>query len=295
MRRGATAKIPGAETYVLYEALPWPVYNFEIVLRPLPGLAAVYKYRYRSRTPNDGPKHKLKLNWWRLSTQGTAERVGGDISGPLPASARNWVPWPADGVLVPKLWDRKGRLRPAREYDPLSEADDMIQHISRIDLEDPATIRSFANRWGLLDQGEFANVAEVRTGLEFISGIASAVHRVSSDPGDLAWDLSIALAHVQHAVKHVSGCLRLVFKAPRLIDVLGLRVAEVATRPEEDRFRRCEYSRCGALFVPQRRDQRYCQTGGEQICARRASLERFRAHQHRKGRSKQRLRRRTRR
>src|SRR6266545_2872337 len=233
-------RIPGAEDYSAYDAIPWDVYDFEVAIEPRPGLATVYRYRRR--------------------------------------------PWPNEGVFVPKgayTTPTAAEPQPIRRYDAMRSAEEILRDLNRTDPADRRALLAFTNRWGLLDQGWHAEVKATRTWLEIAKGITERIYRFYNqeaprdDWEDLAFDLTAIVNRVHFEVRGVDHGLRLIFKAPRLADVLALHLLQHATGTEK--LRQCEYHRCRTFFVPERRDQRYCKTAGEQRCARRASLERMRA------------------
>ena len=235
-------KVPGADTARSYESVPWSVYNFEIADRHHPGLNAIYGYRRR--------------------------------------------PWPKDGVFVPKDWPNSPAdsdpPNPIKQYDPILCAEDIFHDVSRLDTQDHEAMLAFMNRWGLLNQGWYAEVAGTRAWLQAtkkiiadLSALQQMKQPTPSDWEELAFYVNSLVSRVHFAVRWTSDGLRPVFRAENLADVIGLHLFEVATSVQ--RLRQCAYDRCHAFFVPDRRDQKFCKTGGEQKCARLASLERFRA------------------
>jgi hypothetical protein len=244
-------KVPGAETGWIYESIPWPIYDFEIAYGSRAGLAAIFKYRRR--------------------------------------------PWPKEGVLVPKGWpsspDDDDLPKPIREYDPVPAAEAILQDLSRTDVQDPQSMLAFVNRWGLLDQGWYGEVVGARAWLQSAKTVMGDLHALQTRPlsrgrpseaewEELDFDLKSLVSGVHFSSRPTPEGLRPVFRAPTLADVIGLRLFELATTSTE-RLRQCRYGRCRAFFIPDRRDQIYCKTAGEQRCARRASLEKLRARQKR--------------
>src|SRR5439155_1596711 len=62
-------------------------------------------------------------------------------------------PWPREGVFVADGWSAE-TARPRRFYDPIAEADSIIQDLSRTNAEDLKELLGFINRWGFFLQGE---------------------------------------------------------------------------------------------------------------------------------------------
>jgi hypothetical protein len=151
-----------------------------------------------------------------------------------------------------------------------------------MDTRDTKAVLTFVKRWGLLRQEWYAEVAGtcawLRAAKMAITDLYDLQNRRSTPTNteweELAFDVNSLVGGMHFAVRATPDGLRPVFRAARLADAIGLRLFERATSAE--RLRQCIYDRCRAFFTPERRDQIYCKTAGEQRCARRASLERLR-------------------
>lgn len=235
--------------------------------------------------------------------------------------------WPEGGVFVPKgLYatpDDDQGPKPDRVYDAISEADAILQDVSRLDPADPAALLAFVNNWGLLGISvsggppgkEFLYAPKVRdpslyqaalvagwgrggrglgraialwdgvreTGawLGWVRDRLETLHGLERGDApreswaDLAWDLETVLGNITPAPRLLAGRLVPSWRLRRLLDVLALRIYELATGA--DQLRQCP--ECGSLFVPDRKDQRYCKTRGRPLCARRVAV---RLHRRRK-------------
>ncbi len=241
--QGRQVKVPGAETSEIYESVPCAIYDFEIAYQSRAGLASVYRFRGR--------------------------------------------PWPKEGLFVPRHWPSSPSdtdlPAPIRQYDPRPLAEDIVQDISRMDVQDATALLAFVNRWGLLRDGWYGEVAGTRLWLQtaktVIGDLYALQHRRAEPPTRAEWeelgfDVRSFVGGMHFAVRATPDGLRPVFRAANLADVIGLRLFELATSAEH--LRQCAYDRCRAFFIPDRRDQIYCKTEDEQRCARRASLERLR-------------------
>ena len=164
-----------------------------------------------------------------------------------------------------------------------------------MDTRDTKAVLAFVNRWGLPSNGWYAEVTGTRAWLQAAKKAVDDLHALQnrrsalptiSERQELAFDVSSLVGGMHFAVRATPDGFRPVFQATRLADVIGLRLFELATSAE--RLRQCAYGRCRAFFIPDRRDQLYCKTAGEQICARRASLEKLRARRKKESKRRQR-------
>ena len=220
--------------------------------------------------------------------------------------------WPG-GLFLPKGVDpespppEKRWPKPVRWYKPLHCAEEILQDVSRLDPSDPKDLLAFVSRWGRLGVGAsyprpkdpatgwwgmymladltdpwgtgqtdgVTNTAEHLGDIkELNEGLYTLQHRRASRYSwpQLAWALDGRLGGVKLSVRPAENRLFPLYRIRRLLDGLYLQLWERAT--EAHQLRRCR--ECQSLFVPDRRDQRYCKTNGQQLCARRASLKRFR-------------------
>ena len=236
--------------------LRWPIHEYEIVEDPPPGLAVVAKY------------------------------YGQD--------------WPQGGAFVPRghLEGSERVPPPSREYDPVPVTDDILTDVSRLDLERSERLLAFVNHRGCLGVGipippsvrsegwtggrdryirSFDGVQVTRKWLAWIQkrlvALADLQEGRRRDWDEFAFDLSSVLGNIRPATRPMANGLVPCYSVPRLLDALFLGMWQRATGGA--RMRRCP--ECGALFMPDRRDQMYCKTDGQQKCARRASVKRFRA------------------
>jgi hypothetical protein len=244
----------------LYAPLRWPVHEYEIRLKPWGGVGAVFSSVGR--------------------------------------------PFPAAGVIAPKGWS--GNLDElsasvSTYHHPLPSADEILQDISELPVAEPSpagpvrrladndAVLRFVNKWGVLGVGVGTGPRRVA----LLDGVAETHHHLawiqhtqrriflfqdgrplSGDSWtELAWELNnSAIADIRPLAVPTKNGLGFQFQPRRLLDVLCLRLLEFGTGTEK--LRQCK--ECSALFVPDRRDQIYCKTGGEQVCARRASLRAYR-------------------
>jgi hypothetical protein len=234
-RRG---RVGGAEEWPLHQAVPWSVHRFVWRATPVPGVLTVFRLVRKQ-------------------------------------------PWPEEGVFIADDWEPDRGARPLRTYDPVEASEEIINDLGRVDASDRNALLGFVNRWGLFDQGEpWASVPDTRRVAVDLQELAGRVRRVRQkgasvdELDDLAFDLTARVAHVHHAVTRVGRGLHLTFRVSRLADAVVARLAEIATAGEHSvPLRECAYPKCRAIFLPERRDQIYCKTAGEQKCARRAALE----------------------
>jgi hypothetical protein len=233
----------------LYRPLKWPVYDCEIVTRePDGGIGVVFRYRNRER----------------------------------PRGER----WPAEGVILAKGYrpETVEASKPARTYRPLPVAGEILAEISRLEGKAPETLLCFVKQWGFFGHGEYYSaVDDVRRQLAWLKNCLSSLYKIQRHGSrtaweNLAWDLNSVGAGLrwQWVAGESSNTLRRACNLTSLWDALILQLGMWAEHTDVA-IRECAYSRCRAFFMPDRRDQIYCKTQGEQICARRASLEALRA------------------
>jgi hypothetical protein len=187
--------------------------------------------------------------------------------------------WPIEGVFVPTGWPRRGDRnndpKPTRYYNPVRDADEILQDISRLSPDNPNALLQFVNQWGLMEQGFFASVAETRKWVAWLKGLTERLFALRRGPvggdswADFAFELNGVTHNIGSAARPAQDGLERYFLIPRLLDALALRVLERATGTQE--LRQCP--QCKAFFTPDRRDQQYCKTRGKKRCAQRVSLE----------------------
>jgi hypothetical protein len=237
-RRG---RVGGAEEWPLHQAVSWSVYRFVWREAPLRAVLTVFRIARKQ-------------------------------------------PWPDEGIFIADDWDPNHGARVLRTYNPVEKSDELITELSRVDARDRDALLGFVNTWGLFDQGEpWASVADIRRSAVTLQALADRVCTARRKGAtidaldELAFDLTAHVGRVHHAVTRIDRGLHLRFRVSRLFDALVARLAEIATAGEQSLpLRRCAYFKCRAIFLPERRDQIYCKTGGQQKCARSAAQEAYR-------------------
>lgn len=192
--------------------------------------------------------------------------------------------WPWGGVFAWKGWaereDETWTPTRTKTYDPVEASEEILQGVTRLDLRSPEALLEFVNTWGCLGVGVpgatpflFDGVALTRHALRLIRNGAEWLHNLRRGQAEGSWEdfaisLNAFLVNVHPAARPTKGGLRPVYRVSRLLDALCLRLWMRAT--EGHRFRRCP--ECKALFVPGRRDQRYC----ARLCTNRANVRQWR-------------------
>lgn len=164
---------------------------------------------------------------------------------------------------------------PAKIYDPVPLADEILTHVTRLDTKDTEALLEFVNEWGLpgweavwegFDVSDLTgpyseHVERTRHDIERVKYMARALWMLqrgtsrNEDDLDLTWDdfaddLNERLMHTQLIVRvHERGAgLRMLQRPDSLLDVLALALLHRAVGVT--RQRRCP--ECGSYFVPTR-------------------------------------------
>ncbi len=114
-----------------------------------------FGYRFTWRRSEYVIVEECPLDGWTPGKQGP--RVPGTAivaaHGRLRKAAPHWpARWPVGGVFAPRWWPR-GQPIPARPYDPVEEAAEILRDVQRSAGDDPKALLRFVNRWGPLGVG----------------------------------------------------------------------------------------------------------------------------------------------
>lgn len=192
---------------------------------------------------------------------------------------------------------------PTKTYDPVTHADEILTHATRLDTKDTKSLLEFVNQWGLLGwEAEWGGLVSdligpyleavvlTRNEIEDVKRMAEelwVLQRGRPRSEDATWeefadDLNERLLRTQPVVRVQEGGrgLRMFHRPDSLLDVLALALLDRAV--SVTRQRRCP--ECGSYFVPTRRNQHFCKRGGEPYCVRKRALRTWRRRQKRRRR-----------
>lgn len=206
--------------------------------------------------------------WYRVRHEGPAEEspLYGPLSWHSRLSAGETVVvyklgWPPGGILVP------AEGSPARPYDPVKVAPEILLEAQGVAFDDAAALLAFVNRWGRLGVGlpaaeDFGADGVQQTGeslreLTRWVGILYVLQQGrcrTATWADLAGMLHVRLGGVHLGARPTRAGLRPVFPLRCLLDALYLELWGLAT--EAKRLRQCP--RCQHFFIRGREDQIFC-------------------------------------